>query len=218
MFKQLKKAAIMVTLFSLCAVVFGVGSPVQAAGYYSVQPGDTLFSIASRYDVSISELATLNHIYDVNAIYVGQVLALPNPLPPGYYPTYPIYTPPPVYIYRPTPPIYYGSVYIRYVVQPGDFLNAIAERFNTTGYAILTTNNIADANLLYIGQVLLIPYVSAVAPPIRPPVYGNFYVVQPGDTLSSIGQRFNRDIYNIARVNGLLNLNAIYAGMSLLIP
>ena len=43
------------------------------------------------------------------------------------------------------------------------------------------------------------------------------YVVQPGDTLFEIATRFNRNIYDIAATNGLLNLNAIYIGQALTI-
>ena len=77
MFKQLKKAAIMVTLFSLCAVVFGVGSPVQAAGYYSVQPGDTLSSIGQRFNRDIYNIARVNGLLNLNAIYAGMSLLIP---------------------------------------------------------------------------------------------------------------------------------------------
>jgi LysM repeat protein len=42
--------------------------------------------------------------------------------------------------------------------------------------------------------------------------------VQPGDNLFSIAARFGRDVYNIARANRLLNLNAIYIGQPLVIP
>ena len=39
-----------------------------------VQKGDTLYSIAKRYDMSISELIELNGIDSPNQLYVGQVL------------------------------------------------------------------------------------------------------------------------------------------------
>ena len=190
----------------------------RAAGSYIVQPGDSLFNIAARFNVGISDLATLNHIYDVNTIYVGEVLLLPNPLPPGYYTINPIYSPPTAPGYTP-PPTY--TTYFSYTIQIGDYLGAIAARFGTTPQAILAANaaTIVDPSVLYVGQILLIPRPGATV--ILPPAltyHGNFYIVQPGDTLFSIAARFNRDVYDIARVNGILDLNRIFAGTSLLIP
>ncbi|RMF63706.1 MAG: LysM domain-containing protein, partial [Calditrichaeota bacterium] len=68
-------------------------SPAPAAASpqtYTVQPGDTLFAIATRFGVRMSRLAEANHIADVNWIAVGQVLVIPaersaaEPLPPPF--------------------------------------------------------------------------------------------------------------------------------------
>ncbi|MCO5189894.1 MAG: LysM peptidoglycan-binding domain-containing protein [Anaerolineae bacterium] len=44
-----------------------------------------------------------------------------------------------------------------YVVQPGDYLGKIAQEYGTTVAAIAAANNIANVNLLYVGQQLVIP-------------------------------------------------------------
>jgi murein DD-endopeptidase MepM/ murein hydrolase activator NlpD len=65
---------------------------------YTVQRGDTLFSIARRFGTSVDAIARLNRIANPNRINVGQVLQIPGrPAPPP--PPRP--TPPPP---RPTPP------------------------------------------------------------------------------------------------------------------
>lgn len=51
-----------------------------------------------------------------------------------------------------------------YVVQPGDCLYLIAQRFGTTVRAIVAANNIADANLIYVGQRLAIPTTGGAGP------------------------------------------------------
>lgn len=52
-------------------------TPVPAARTYVVQPGDTLFRIAVRFRVSMSQIAQANNISDFNRVYVGQVLVIP---------------------------------------------------------------------------------------------------------------------------------------------
>lgn len=44
---------------------------------YTVQRGDTLSRIAQRYGVTVTSLAQVNNIYNVNLIYAGQVLKIP---------------------------------------------------------------------------------------------------------------------------------------------
>ena len=43
---------------------------------YTVVKGDTLSGIAAKYDTTVSYLAKLNNIANVNLIYVGQVLKI----------------------------------------------------------------------------------------------------------------------------------------------
>jgi LysM repeat protein len=108
---------------------------------------------------------------------------------------------------------------IRYIVQRGDTLSAIAVRYNTTVQAIKNANGLASS-VIYPNQGLWVPvgvYVPPVYTPPSPPA-GQYYWVQPGDTLFRIGLRFGTNIYRIAEANGLLNLNRIYAGVPLFIP
>lgn len=100
-------------------------SPVST---YTVRSGDTLSSIATRFDTSVSTLAQLNHISNPNLIYTGQVLRLPG-----------------------------NENHTFYRVKWGDTLSGIAMRFGTSVSAIATQNNIANPNLIYVGELLAIP-------------------------------------------------------------
>jgi LysM repeat protein len=153
---------------------------------YIVQSGDTLQIIAVRFGTTWQAIATANNLANPNRIYVGQILVIPVATTPAQY----------------------------YVVQRGDTLRPIAARFGTTWQALATANNLANPNLIHVGNVLVIP---ATGGPTQPPPTRS-YVVQPGDTLMRIAARFGVDIWSIARVNNILNLNVIHVGQTLLIP
>lgn len=114
-----------------------------------------------------------------------------------------------------------------YVVQPGDNLFRISLRYGTTVQAIATANGIANPNIIYVGQTLVIPDGSTPPPSPpdsspdpnpSPPAEGATYVVQRGDTLGQIAQRYNSSVAAIAAANNIVNVNLIFAGQVLLIP
>lgn len=93
---------------------------------YTVQAGDTLSGIASRFGTTYQELARINNISNPNLIYVGQVIKVN------------------------------GVSSNTYIVQKGDTLSEIAQKYNTTVSELASKNGIADINKIYIGQVLTI--------------------------------------------------------------
>jgi LysM repeat protein len=98
-----------------------------------------------------------------------------------------------------------------YVVQPGDTLAKIAARYGTSWYDIATVNNISNPNLIYAGQVLVIPAFIT-----RP---AQSYTVRAGDTLTAIAASFNVTADVLVQTNNLENGGAtIYPGQILVIP
>lgn len=55
----------------------GMPSPGPGGQTYVVQPGDTLYSIAVRYDTTVQALMVANNLSNPNLIYVGQTLKVP---------------------------------------------------------------------------------------------------------------------------------------------
>ena len=87
----------------------GAGSSAPAAaragGTYTVEPGDTLASIAARFGTTVANLAAVNRLADPNRIEAGQVLRLsgsPAPAPAGPAPS-PRLAPAPAPAPRPAP-------------------------------------------------------------------------------------------------------------------
>jgi LysM repeat protein len=102
---------------------------------------------------------------------------------------------------------------ITHVVQPGENLFRISLKYGTTVEAIAAANNIINPSFVYAGQKLLIRKGSTV-----PGGVVRYHVVQPGETLWSISMKYGTTPWKIAAVNGISNINFIYAGHTLRIP
>lgn len=124
---------------------------------YTVVEGDTLSAIADKYDVDLLLLIAINNLDSANPIIrVGDQLTIPGPdtLMPSA---------------TPLPPNLGRGTKIEYVVQLGDTLALIAEKFNSVVDTILEENDITDPNTIFVGQKLIVP-VNLVTPvPATPP-------------------------------------------------
>jgi murein DD-endopeptidase MepM/ murein hydrolase activator NlpD len=105
---------------------------------YTVQLDDTLSAIALRYETTVQALAQANDIENPDLIHPGQRLVIPSASP----------TPEPT------------NQEAIHVVQRGETLYRIALRYGTTVQTLVATNNLANPNLIYRGQRLVIPIVS----------------------------------------------------------
>jgi LysM repeat protein len=154
-------AAVLVLMLVTVALV--------SAATYIVQPGDTLWRISRQFGTTVDAIVQANHIANPNLIYVGQILEIPGVpsqtppvVPPG--PTTTPQPPPPTVAPTQPPPTQ------TYVVQPGDTLTRIAARFGTTVQALVQANNIVNPNLIFVGQVLVIPGTGPLPPTAVPPI------------------------------------------------
>lgn len=167
-------------------------TPVPGATY-TVQWGDTLFSIAASFGVSVDAIQAANNMGTSSLITIGQVLAIPGGVPGQTS----------------------GAAPQVYVVQPGDTAFSIAQRFNTTVDAIAWANQLVNPWNIYGGQELVIPEATGVSTSSDE---GYVHVVQPGESLYSIATAYNTTVWAIAVANNLPNPQVIYVGETLLIP
>lgn len=102
---------------------------------------------------------------------------------------------------------------IRYTVKRGDTLWGIAKKFSVTVSAVANANNIRNPNLIYVGEVFIIPHMTST----ESSGY-TLYTVRRGDTLWGISRKFGTSINSIVALNGIKNPNLIYAGEVFKIP
>lgn len=95
---------------------------------------------------------------------------------------------------------------IIYVVNKGDTLWEIANRYQIDVNVLLQANQLPDPNTLLVGQSLIIP------------IYGVYHTVQTGETLWSIAQQYGVTEQSIFLSNRLTNPNLLYPGQRIFIP
>ena len=157
---------------------------------YTVQKGDSLWSIANKFGVTVEELKSANNLSS-NTLQIGQVLVIPREV--GTSP---------------------GS-YITYTVQSGDSLYKIATRYETTVQEIIDANGLTST-VLSIGQQLKIPTVGGT-PSLPPTTEQTTYIVKKGDSLWSIANQFGVTVDDILKINNLSS-STLQIGQELRIP
>jgi LysM repeat protein len=212
--RRLSALLLLLLLFTLAAPSFA------QAQTHVVQPGENLFRIALGYGLTTAELAGANGIADTSRIFVGQVLTIPAPgvatvVADPAAPPAPAEAPPPV------------TTTATHVVVRGEKLNDIARRYGMTVADLTSLNNIANPNLIYVGQILTVN-TSAPAPapvpvadpvaPSAPPAPQTTHVVQRGEYLSQIAARYGVSWVAVAQANNIASPDYVFAGTTLIIP
>ncbi len=112
-----------------------------------------------------------------------------------------------------------------YMIQPGDTLLEIAQRYNVDWEHVAAINGFNEASLLQIGDRIRIPGAGDLAPGIGGPVSAVSlpesyieYVVRSGDTLSGIAARYGLSWQEVAAINGMGEFSVLNLGEVVRIP
>ncbi|WP_461240051.1 LysM peptidoglycan-binding domain-containing protein [Paucilactobacillus sp. N302-9] len=188
-------------------------SKTTSTATYTVKSGDTLSAIANSHSTSVSALTSLNKISNPNKIYVGQVLKLKAASTSST-------TTKPTTTTSTT-----SSSSASYTVKSGDTLSAIANKLGTSVANLVKVNNISNANLIMVGQVLkttstsvssakTVQITTSTKTTSNTKSAGS-YTVKSGDSLSSIAAKYGTSYSTLASINGIANPNKIYVGQTI---
>lgn len=190
---------------------------------YIVKAGDSLYSIAQKYNVSVNDIKRLNNLTSDN-LSIGQRLKVPIIYDTNYYlvkkgdTLYSIAEKHNMSVLdlKKMNNLTSNDLYIgqklnvnkkvkpstdKYIVTTGDTLYSISKKFNIPVDSLKQANNISN-NLLIVGQELIIP--------------NDIYIVTSGDNLYSIATKFNTTVSALKSKNNLTNDN-LYVGQKLII-
>lgn len=212
-----------------------IGVPYFAEGnqYYTVVSGDSLWSIAKKFNTTVDNLKSLNNLTS-NLLSIGQKLLIKKSVTPTTGDYYVVQSGDTLYsiaknnnltvdqiktlnnltsnilsigqqlkLKETTEP---ASTVNTYTVKSGDTLYSIAKKYNTTVSNLNTLNNLST-NTLSIGQVLKVPSASDI----------KTYTVVSGDTLYSIARKFNTTVSTLSDINNLAT-SVLSIGQKLIIP
>lgn len=210
--------------------------PVSGSNYYVVKKGDSLWSIAREYGLSVAELKALNNLSS-NTLHIGDTLLVSSANSTDDSTSDEYYTVKSgdtlwgiarkynmsVNDLKSLNNLSSNNLSIGqklivgkassndYKVVAGDTLWGIARKFNVSVDNLKSLNNLTSNNLS-IGMILKIPPYSN-----KKNEETNVYVVKSGDSLWSIARKFNSTVDEIKRLNSLQS-NILSIGQRLVVP
>lgn len=155
-----------------------------------VTKGESLYSIAKKYDTTIGAIKALNN-FKSNILSIGQILKLPN------------------YVNLTEQ----ADDILIYTVKKGDTLYSIAKKYSLEPNDLIEYNQLFN-NILTIGSQLIIPIFNDKDNDSNDTIT---YIVNSGDTLYSIAKRYGINVNELMELNNLTN-NMISIGQQLSIP
>ena len=185
--------------------------------FHVVQAGQSFWSIAIAYQITIQDIETWNNITRNTPLQSGQRLFIPDKNTEGYA------TPTPRGMVVPAAPDADGKII--HEVQPYQALITIADAYHVTVDRLLSLNGLQADWPLQIGQKLLIspgnitpsPTLSAIQR-LTPEADGTYYhTVQSGETLSLIANTYEITLSDLMAWNGLNSTSIIRPDQKLLL-
>jgi LysM repeat protein len=194
-------------------------APASAAAPHTVQPGETLWSIATANNLTTRTVAAYNGLSEDAQVALGSTIMVPTTVEgyaalqrTGAVPATPTAT-------AAAAPAAAPATGASYTVQPGDTLSALAARAGVSVATLATSNGLDPAGLLIAGStVKLAGGAPAAAPASGAPAPQGAYKVRPGDTLAGLARQTGVSTEAMAAMNGLDPNGVLLTGTVLKLP
>ncbi|MBF0241600.1 MAG: LysM peptidoglycan-binding domain-containing protein [Desulfamplus sp.] len=189
--------------------------PVSPKSYSShkVKRGETLFSVAKKYGITMGDLAAANNISTKYSISAGKVIKIPEDTASTQYRTS-----------KEAKKSQEASGSkkvasnnsVKYKVKQGDTMWSIAKRHNTTPDAIKAANSLSDYTVNE-GKEITIPKTKSLEQKTGVNPKKSTHWVKSGDTPFTIAQKYNMSVQRLFDLNRLSKSSKIFPGQKLLV-
>lgn len=202
----------LILLLTLPFVIIGTTQGSHAEVFYTVQRGDTLYSISKRFNVSIEDIKQANGL-DTIGLQVNQRLKIPESQNNPSVQNSP---------QKKSPQDKQYSIPAYHIVKKGDTLKKIAQQYNLSLSELEEINRV-DSTKLRIGQRIALKRTAQGGTSIKRSDESSdgqykqrFHVVKKGDTLWNIAKRYDLSVDELKEINNLAS-NSLRNGQRLLV-
>jgi LysM repeat protein len=203
-------------LLLFCLALLIGAAPASAAVPHTVQPGETLWSIAAANNLTTRTVAAYNGLSEDAQVVLGSTIMVPTTVE-GYGALQNAGLVAATPTAAPAAAPAGGS----YTVQPGDTLSGLAARSGVSVDTLAASNGLDPAGVLVAGSTLNLSGGGGAAPAAAPseaPAPQGAYKVRPGDTLGALARQTGVSTEAMAAMNGLDPAGVLATGTVLKLP
>jgi LysM repeat protein len=210
-------------LLLFCIALSIPAAPASAAVPHTVQPGETLWSIAAANNLTTRTVAAYNGLSEDAQVVLGSTIQVPTTAE-GYAALQKAgFVAASTTTSASGPASGSGSSGGAYVVQPGDTLTAIAGRAGVSVSSLAAANGLDPAGVLLAGTSLTLagsaaPAASGAPASTGAPAAQGAYKVRAGDTLGDLARQTGVSVDAMAAMNGLDPSGVLLTGTVLKLP
>ncbi|MCP3761265.1 LysM peptidoglycan-binding domain-containing protein [Domibacillus sp. A3M-37] len=201
-----------ISLAAAAVISAGTAAAAEASELHTVKQGDTLFSIANQYKLSVVQLKELNNL-ESDALSIDDPLIVSeeeNDLSAESGQTEK----------AEEKLVFSAAASSSYTVQSGDSLSVVASRHKMSAASLKQLNGL-KSDVIFVGQKLKVSGKAAVTSKPsstkttkKPAASTGTYTVQSGDSLGLIAARHKTSLASLKQLNGLKS-DVIFVGQKL---